>query len=82
MGVDSESHLIASEDGDYYMPIMIDDSWISGQYTAYVTYGDFMDESSSFSVINHAITSEEIIIENEIVINDDPVEVKKFISYH
>jgi hypothetical protein len=77
-GVDSEFHLIASEDGDYYTPIMINDSWISGQYTAYVTSGDFVDEPSSFSVINHAMVIDEIILEDEIIVEDNEVELKNY----
>jgi len=77
-GVDSESHLIASESGAYYMPIIVDDSWISGQYTAYVTYGDFVDEPSSFSVINHAMVSEEVIVDDTVAVEDDIIEIKNY----
>lgn len=77
-GADSESHLIASESGDYYMPIIVNDSWVSGQYTAYVTYGDFVDEPSSFSVINHAILPEDEIIDEVIVAVEDTVEIKNY----
>ena len=76
-GVDSESYLIASESGAYYMPIIINDSWISGQYTAYVTYGDFIDEPSSFSVINHAMKIKDEIVK-DIEINNDIVEIKNY----
>lgn len=77
-GVDSVFHLIASGTGDYYMPIIVNDSWASGQYTAYITYGDFMDEVSVFSVINHTILSDESVIENEITIESDAVEIKNY----
>ena len=65
-GVDNTSHIYASSSGEYYMPIMVDDSWISGQYTAYVTYQDFIDDASVFDVINDTILAEEIILETEI----------------
>ena len=71
-GIDEISHIYASSDGSYYMPIMIDDSWISGVYTAYVTYGDFIDEPSPFEVINDVIVASEIVEEEipEIVVDD------------
>jgi len=62
-GVDNISRIYASSDGTYYMPIMIDASWISGVYTAYVTYGDFIDEPSPFEVINNVIVVDEILEE-------------------
>ena len=49
------------------MPIMIDASWVSGVYTAYVTYGDFIDEPSSFEVVNNVIAVENEILEEEIL---------------
>jgi len=57
------SHIYASSDGTYYMPIIIDSSWISGLYTAYVTSDDFVDEPSSFEVINNVVTTNEILDE-------------------
>jgi len=71
-GVDGISQIYASSDGSYYMPIMIDDSWVSGVYTAYVTYGDFIDEPSSFEVINNLIVIDEILEEeiSEIIVDD------------
>ena len=64
-GIDTISNIFASSTGSYYMPIIIDDSWISGDYTAYVAYGNFMDNPSSFEVINNAIIIDEIILESE-----------------
>jgi len=71
-GVDNVSHIYASSDGEYYMPIMIDDSWISGDYTAYVTYNDFIDEPSTFQVTNNVIVNDEILEEqnSEIIVED------------
>jgi len=71
-GVDEISHIYASSDGSYYMPIMIDDSWVSGVYTAYVTYGDFIDKPSSFEVINNVIVIDKILEEqiSEIIVDD------------
>ena len=54
-GIDTVSSIYASSSGEYYMPIIIDNSWISGSYTAYVTYHDFIDEPSIFEVINNTI---------------------------
>ncbi len=65
-GIDSVSHLYASSSGSYYMPIIINDSWVSGSYTAYVTYGDFIDNPSLFEVVNNVILVKEIILEKEI----------------
>jgi len=66
------SHIYASSDGSYYMPIIIDSSWISGLYTAYVTSGDFVDEPSSFEVINNVVTENEILDEEvSEIIKDD-----------
>ena len=64
-GIDTVSSIYASSSGKYYMPIIINDSWISGQYTAYVTYIDFIDDASVFDVINDTILAEEIILETE-----------------
>ncbi|MDC1103813.1 hypothetical protein OAS49_04785 [Nitrosopumilus sp.] len=71
-GVDDVSYINASSDGTYYMPIMIDASWVSGVYTAYVTYGDFIDEPSSFEVVNNVIIENEILEEeiSEIIVAD------------
>jgi hypothetical protein len=71
-GVDTISHIYASSDGEYYMPIIIDASWVSGLYTAYVTYGDFIDQPSSFEVINHVIHVDEIVTEEikDITVSD------------
>jgi hypothetical protein len=38
---------------------------VSGSYTAYVTYLDFIDDSSFFKVINNTILAKEIILEKE-----------------
>ena len=64
-GNDTISSIYASSSGSYYMPIIIDDSWVSGSYTAYVTYFDFIDDSSFFEVVNNTILSKEIILEKE-----------------
>ena len=64
-GNDTISSIHASSNGSYYMPIIIDDSWVSGSYTAYVTYLDFIDDSSFFKVINNAMIPKEIILEKE-----------------
>ena len=71
-GVDVVSHIIASSDGAYYVPIIIDASWISGDYTAYVASGDFVDEPSSFEVINDVIIADETLEEEipEIIADD------------
>lgn len=71
-GLDDISHIYASSDGAYYMPIIIDSSWVSGLYTAYVTSGDFVDEPSSFEVINNVVTENEILDEEvSEIIKDD-----------
>ena len=64
-GTDTVSSIYASSTGSYYMPIIIDDSWISGSYTAYVTYRDFIDESSFFEVMNNSIHLNEENLENK-----------------
>ena len=61
-GIDIVSSIYASSSGEYYMPIIIDDSWISGSYTAYVTYHDFLDEPSVFEVINNTILADDVIL--------------------
>ena len=71
-GVDVISHILASSDGAYYVPIIIDASWISGDYTAYVVSGDFVDEPSSFEVINNVIVVDETLEEEipEIIVDE------------
>lgn len=65
-GTDAVSSILASSSGEYYMPIIIDDSWISGTYTAYVAYGEFVDSSSIFEVINNSIKIDDEIINEAI----------------
>ena len=71
-GIDNVSYIYASSDGEYYMPIIIDASWVSGVYTAYVTYGDFIDNPSSFKVMNNVIHTDEIVKDeiSEIIVED------------
>ena len=64
-GVDTVSSIYASSSGEYYMPIIIDDSWSSGSYTAYVTYRDFIDEPSIFEVINNTILVDDSLLAEE-----------------
>ena len=62
-GTDELSHLYASSDGFYYLPIIIDDTWVSGTYTAYVQFREFMDEASTFTIINNSLN--EVTIDSE-----------------
>ena len=62
-GTDELSHLYASSDGFYYLPIIIDDTWVSGTYTAYVQFREFMDEASTFTKINNSLN--EVTIDSE-----------------
>ena len=64
-GIDTVSSIYASSSGEYYMPIIINDSWISGSYTAYVTYRDFIDEPSVFEVINNTILVDDSLLAEE-----------------
>ena len=64
-GIDTVSSIYASSSGEYYMPIIINDSWISGSYTAYVTYHDFLDEPSVFEVINNTILVDDSLLAEE-----------------
>ena len=64
-GIDTVSSIYASSSGEYYMPIIINDSWISGSYTAYVTYHDFIDEPSLFEVINNTILVDDVLLTEE-----------------
>jgi hypothetical protein len=61
LGNDVISHTIASNMGEYFLPIQITDTWISGDYSAYVTYGTFVDEPILFSVINSKLDNSQII---------------------
>ena len=81
-GNEDISYIIASSTGSYYLPIIIDDSWISGDYTAYVTYENFIDTPSSFEVINNSISEEIAIseIEDEKVITTELKNYSIFIS--
>ena len=72
-GTDEKSHLYASSNGFYYLPIIIDDTWVSGTYTAYVQFREFMDDASTFTIINNSIKVSEIdveLIESEIILED------------
>ena len=64
-GTDEISHLYGSSDGSYYMPINIDDSWSSGSYTAYVQFREFMDDASTFKIINNALKDSEISLQQK-----------------
>ncbi|MBT4326168.1 MAG: hypothetical protein HOD60_04575, partial [Candidatus Nitrosopelagicus sp.] len=72
-GTDEKSHLYASSNGFYYLPIIIDDTWVSGTYTAYVQFREFMDDASTFTVINNSIKDDSVdleLIESEIILED------------
>ena len=62
-GTDELSHLYASSDGFYYLPIIIDDTWVSGTYTAYVQFREFMDDASTFTIINNSIKDDSVDLE-------------------
>ena len=74
-GTDEKSHLYASSNGFYYLPIIIDDTWVSGTYTAYVQFREFMDDASTFTVINNSIKDDSVdleLIESEIILEIYP----------
>jgi len=63
LGNDVISHTIAAHNGEYYLPMQITDTWISGDYSAYVTYGTFVDEPLLFSVVNSKLDNSQIVFD-------------------
>ena len=59
------------------MPIIVNDSWVSGGYTAYVSYGNFIDSPSSFEVVNHSISEDTVILE----IEDEEITIEELTNY-
>jgi len=48
-----ESHLRASANGDYFLPVQVTDSWISGTYVVSLLFDDVIQDVVEFSVTNH-----------------------------
>jgi len=48
-----ESNLLPSANGDYFVPIILDDSWESGTYVVSLLFDDVIQDVLEFSLTNH-----------------------------
>ena len=48
-----ESRLLTSANGDYFVPIILDDSWESGTYVVSLLFDDVIQDVLEFSLTNH-----------------------------
>tara|TARA_B110000438_G_scaffold271499_1_gene289420 strand:- start:568 stop:2259 length:1692 start_codon:yes stop_codon:yes gene_type:complete len=56
-----KSNLRASVDGDYFLPIIITDSWISGNYVISLIFNDIVRDTLDFTVLNHKLDDKQMI---------------------
>ena len=56
-----KSALRASADGDYFLPVIITDSWISGNYVVSLIFNDIVRDTLDFTVLNHKFDDKQII---------------------
>jgi len=64
----------ANSDGEYSIPIVLDETWPKGEYTIHTTYRDFVDTPVSFTISGEIVdviideTTKEIITKQEVEI--------------
>jgi hypothetical protein len=51
-GTTESMSLYGTSDGEYFMPLSIDDTWYTGKYSIYSTYGESVNEVLTFEVTN------------------------------
>ena len=56
-----KSNLRASADGDYFLPVIITDSWISGNYVVSLIFNDIVRDTLDFTVLNHKLDDEQFV---------------------
>ena len=56
-----KSTLRASVDGDYFLPVIITDSWASGNYVVSLIFNDIVKDALDFTVLNHKLDDEQIV---------------------
>ena len=76
-----ESHLRASANGDYFLPMQVTDSWISGTYVVSLIFNDAVQDVIEFSVLNHKYNDAQKVV-NEISENlDESLEILELEHY-
>ena len=76
-----ESHLRASANGDYFLPVQVTDSWISGTYVVSLIFNDAVQDVIEFSVLNHKYNDAQKVV-NEISENlDESLEILELEHY-
>ena len=56
-----KSNLRGSVDGDYFLPVSITDSWISGNYVISLIFNDIVSDTLDFTILNHKFDDKQII---------------------
>ena len=56
-----KSNLRASADGDYFLPVIITDSWISGNYVVSLIFNDIVRDTLDFTVLNNKLDNEQLV---------------------
>jgi hypothetical protein len=76
-----ESHLRASANGDYFLPVQVTDSWISGTYVVSLIFNDAVQDVVEFSVLNHKYNDAQKVV-NKISENlDESLEILELEHY-
>ncbi|WP_156416060.1 hypothetical protein, partial [Nitrosopumilus sp. Nsub] len=70
-----ESHLRTSASGDYFVPVILDDSWESGTYVVSLLFDDVIQDVVEFFVINHKYNNSQTVDNNSSVILNESLEI-------
>ena len=66
---------LANSNGEYSIPILLDETWPKGEYTIYTTYDDFVDSPVSFTISGEKVVDVVIDEATEIVTEEEVVEL-------
>jgi len=70
-----EISTLANSNGEYSIPILLDETWPKGEYTIYTTYGDFVDSPVSFTITGEGVADVVVDEATEVVTEEKVVEL-------
>jgi len=76
-----ESHLRASANGDYFLPVQVTDSWISGTYVVSLIFNDAVQDVIEFSVLNHKYNDAQKVVNETSENLDESLEILELEHY-
>ena len=76
-----ESHLRASTNGDYFLPVQVTDSWISGTYVVSLIFNDAVQDVIEFSVLNHKYNNAQKVVNETSENLDESLEILELEHY-